>query len=324
MKNESESFALFVGVDVSMSKLDIYVMDSKKRLAIANSEDAIAKSLIPKLKGKPGLLVVLEATGGYETDLVRALHQHQIPVAVVNPRRVREYARAIGRDAKTDSLDAEVIAEYGKVAKPNPTPLTSAEEQKTASLVVRRKQLVDLIGQEQNRLKQCRDPEIRKLIEKSLEFLEKQRDSVDEMVKKSIAADKVNARKVEVLKSVKGVGPVTLSTLLAELPELGKLNRGQIAKLAGVAPMNHDSGQYRGQRRISGGRSYVRRVLFMATLGATRHNATFRSYYEHLLSKGKPRMVALIACLRKLLTVLNALVKQDVLWSDKKSVPSTS
>lgn len=277
MKNESESFALFVGVDVSLSKLDIYLLDSKKRMAIANSEDAITKSLIPKLKGQPGLLVVLEATGGYETHLVRALHQHQIPVAVVNPRRVREYARAIGRDAKTDTLDAEVIAEYGKVAKPNPTPLTSAEEQKTAALVVRRKQLVDLIGQEQNRLKQCHDPEIRKLIEMSLEFLEKQRASVDELVKKSIAADKVNARKVEVLKSVKGVGPVTLSTLLAELPELGKLNRGQIAKLAGVAPMNHDSGQYRGQRRISGGRSYVRRVLFMATLGATRHNATFRS-----------------------------------------------
>jgi len=321
MKNESESFALFVGVDVSKAQLEVFFPDSQTRLAIENSEDAIVRELVEVLKPKPRALVVMEATGGYESALVRALGKRDIAVAVVNPRQVRDFAKGIGRDAKTDTIDAEVIAKFGQVVQPAPLAAKSAAEEKLAALVTRRKQLLDLINQESNRLQQTGDHEIQELIRHSLESLKKQLQVIDARLEKCVAEDTANARKVEILNSVQGIGAVTISTFLADLPELGKLNRGEIAKLVGVAPVNRDSGTWQGKRFVSGGRGYVRRVLYMATLAATRFNAKIRAHYLHLLAKGKAKKLALVACMRKLLTILNTLIKNDVLWSNEKSAP---
>jgi len=320
MKNESESFALFVGVDVSKAELEIFFPDSKARLTIQNSADAIVQELVKVLKHKTGVLVVMEATGGYETTLVKVLGQHRISVAVVNLRQLRDFAKGIGMDAKTDRIDAAVIARFGQVVNPTPLAAKSVEDEKLAALVTRRSQLVDLINQEENRLEQTPDREIQQFIRKSLEALKKQQKEIDERLKQCVANDTVNARKIEILDSVAGVGPVTISAFLAELPELGRLNREEIAKLVGVAPVNRDSGTWKGQRFIIGGRSYVRRVLYMATLVATRFNPRIKAYYRHLLSKGKAKKVALVACMRKLLTIINTLIKNDVLWSNEKSV----
>ena len=320
MKNESESFALFVGVDVSKSELEVFLPNSKTRFTIENSADAIVSKLVKVLQRKKGVLVVMEATGGYESTLVKVLQERKIALAVVNPRQVRDFAKGIGRDAKTDRIDAKVISLFGQVVKPAPLAAKSEAEEKLAALVTRRQQLLDLINQESNRLKQTRDREIRELIQKSLESLEKQRDEIDERMEKCVAEDTANARKVEIMDSVKGVGAVTIGTCLAELPELGKLNREEIAKLVGVAPINRDSGKWNGQRFVMGGRAHVRCVLYMATLVATRCNQKIRTFYQHLLAKGKAKKVALVACMRKLLTILNTLIKNDVLWSDEKSV----
>jgi transposase len=324
MKNESESFALFVGVDVSKAELEVYFVESKSRLTIVNSEDAIVGELVKVLKRQKRVLVVMEATGGYESKLVKLLQQHQIAAAVVNPRQVRDFAKGLGMDAKTDRMDAAVIGRFGQVVQPAPLAAQSSEEEKLGALVTRRNQLLDLINQEENRLDQTMDREIQRFIRKSLEALKKQLEEIDARLKTCVANDTVNARKIEILNSVKGIGPVCVSTFLAELPELGKLNREEIAKLVGVAPLNRDSGTRQGQRFVMGGRSYVRRVLYMATLVATRFNPRIKEYYRHLLRKGKLKKVALVACMRKLLTILNTLIKTDALWSNEMSVPGGS
>ena len=322
MKNESESFALFVGVDVSKAELEVFLPDSRTRLTIENSEDAILTNLVKALKNKKDVLVVMEATGGYESALVKVLQKRQIAVAVVNPRQVRDFAKGIGKDAKTDSIDAEVISTFGQVVKPAPLAAKSDSEEKLAALVTRRTQLLDVINQESNRLQQTSDREIQDFIRKSLESLKKQLKEVDARLETCVANDTVNKRKIEILSSVKGIGPVAISTFLAELPELGKLNREEIAKLVGVAPLNRDSGAWQGKRFVFGGRSHVRRVLYMATLVATRFNSRIKAYYQHLLTKGKAKKVAIVACMRKLLTILNTLIKNNVLWTNEKSVPT--
>lgn len=325
MKNESESFASFVGVDVSKAELEVCSSDFKLPKTIVNSEDAIVRQLVTRIKGKPGVMVVLEATGGYETKLVKVLQDHQIAVAVVNPRQVRDFANGIGMDAKTDKLDAKVIARFGEVVKPSPMAAKSPEEEKLAGLVTRRSQLIDLIIQEENRLEQTYDREIEQFIHKSLKSLKNQLAVIDKRLKKCLAADVVNARKIEILDSVKGIGPVCTSTFVAELPELGKLNREEIAKLVGVAPLNNDSGNSKkGKRFIQGGRAYVRRILYMATTVAIRCNPRIKSYYRHLIAQGKLFKIAIVACMRKLLTIVNTLIKKDVLWSNEMSVPGNS
>ena len=315
MMKDQYPFSHVVGVDVSKSKLDVALGDDQQTLPIKNNPEQIVQKLIGRIDNPESTIVVLEATGGYENLLVRLLHQHQIALAVVNPRRIRDFADAIGRDAKTDPIDARVIAYYGQVAKPQPQAARSAEETKLRALVERRRQLLDLINQENNRLGQTTDQEIRGYIEQSVETLKKQLEAIDQRLAKCVATDTQNARKVEILNSVKGLGAVSVSTLLAELPELGQLNRTQIAKLVGVAPMNRDSGQLSGRRRTFGGRSYVRRVLYMATLVATRFNPRIQAFYQRLLSQGKPKKVALTAAMRKLLTILNTLIKNDELWN---------
>lgn len=316
MKNESESFALSVGVDVSKPHLDVYFPDSRMGLRIDNSEGAIATNLVKELKKRKNVLVVMEATGGYECTLVKVLQQRKIAVAVVNPRQVRDFAKGIGRDAKTDPIDAEVLSLFGQVVQPAPMAAKSEDEEKLAALVTRRRQLIDLINQEKNRLRQTCDREIQGFIRKSLESLQKQLEEIDSRLEKCVANDTANARKVEILKSAKGMGPVVISTFLTELPELGELNREEIAKLVGVAPLNRDSGARHGKRYIGGGRSYVRRMLYMATLVATRHNIKIKRMYQHLLARGKLKKVAIVACMRKFLTILNTMIKNDMLWSN--------
>ncbi len=315
MMKEQYPFSQFVGVDVSKAKLDCAFADGKQTLSIENAQKQIVRELIGRINNPQSAMVVMEATGGYEELLVTLLHQHKIALAVVNPRRIRDFADGIGRDAKTDPIDAQVIAFYGQVVKPEPQAAKSEEDKKLQALVERRRQLLDLINQENNRLGQTTDREIRGYIEQSLDTLKKQVQVIGQRLAKCVEANTENARKVEILQSVKGLGPVSISTFLAELPELGQLNRGQIAKLVGVAPMNRDSGQKSGRRRTFGGRSYVRRVLYMATLVATRFNPRIQAFYQRLLSQGKPKKVALTAAMRKLLTILNTLIKNDELWN---------
>ena len=310
-------FSRFIGVDVSKATLDVAWHDSQPSRSIKNTEQEIVSELIAKINNPESTIVVMEATGGYEDRLVQLLHQHHIAVAVVNPRRIRDFASSLGKDAKTDPIDARVIAYYGQVAQPAAQLAKSVEDQKLKALVERRKQLLGLISQENNRLQQTTDQEIRGYLQQSLETLQKQVKTINERLAQCVAEDTTNARKVEILGSVKGIGPVAISTLLAELPELGELNRGEIAKLVGVAPMNRDSGQKSGPRRTGGGRSYVRRVLYMATLVATRHNPRIQKFYQRLLAENKPKKVALTAAMRKLLTILNTLLKNNELWNSE-------
>lgn len=311
MKTNQPEFTCVVGVDVAKAKLDIALHN--ETFTIENNEIAIVTGLIDRLD-PDNTLVVMEASGGYEKRLVSMLHQHNIAVSVVNPRRVRDFAKGIGKDAKTEPIDARVISFYGQVVNPSPQPAETEDQKKLGALVQRRRQVLNLIGQEKNRLQQVNDAEIAEFIRESIKSLKKQLTSIDQRLAQSLKQDTVNRRKIEILTSVKGIGPVAVSTLVAELPELGTLNRNEIAKLVGVAPMNNDTGRRSGKRRIGGGRSYVRRVLYMATLAATRFNPQIRKFYQRLLAAGKQKKVALVAALRKLVVLLNTLIKKDELW----------
>ena len=308
---------IFVGVDVSKGTLDIYRPDSNEFSKIDNSEMAVQDFCLKLQKKKRQVMVVMEATGGYETLLVNQLAKLQVPAAVVNPRQVRDFAKGIGMDAKTDAIDAAVISRFAAVVKPKPITMKSDHEQKHGALVARRNQLLELVNQENNRLKQSWDEDAKRSIREVLECLKKQLKGIDSQLAKMLQTDVKNKRTIEILESVKGVGPVTISTMIAELPELGKLNRGEIAKLVGVAPINRDSGKKSGKRFISGGRGQVRRVLYMSTIVAIRHNAKLKAFYQHLKAKGKGSKVAIVACMRKFITILNLLIKTDQVWETK-------
>lgn len=299
-----------IGIDIAKKKIDVAFGD---RIAtIANTQDAIERELIQKIH--PDSLVIMEATGGCEDLLVTILHQHQIPVAVVQPRRVRCFAQSLGKLAKTDAIDARVIAEFGRVVQPAPQSAKSPERKSLEALVARRRQVVDLINQENNRRQQTADQQSQEFIQETLNFLKKQLKTLDSKLAEAVRKQSAESRRTEIMNSVKGVGPVLVATMLAELPELGQLNRNQIASLVGVASMNNDTGMRVGKRQIRGGRSQVRRVLYMSTLAATRFNPQIKSFYQRLLVAGKPKKVALIAAMRKLLTILNTLISKDELW----------
>ena len=311
MKKHVTSMTIFVGVDVSKDSLDVYRPDTGELIKIDNSETAVADLCRQLQNKKRSLMVVMEATGGYETLLVNQLALHDLKAAVVNPRRVRDFAKGIGMDAKTDPIDARVISKYGEVVSPKPMAVKSEHEQKHGALVARRNQLLELVNQENNRLKQTWDNDAKQSIRDVLEVLRKHLKSIDSQLAKMLKEDVENQRTIEILQSVKGVGPVMISTLIAELPELGRLNRAEVAKLVGVAPINRDSGKKSGKRFIAGGRNQVRRVLYMATLVAIRHNEKIKTFYQHLKAKGKESKVAIVACMRKFITILNLLVKTD-------------
>jgi transposase len=279
---------------------------------VANSEPGIAE-LVQRLQALRPTRIVLEATGGFELPLVAGLMQARLPVFVLNPRRVRDFARAIGQLAKSDKLDAKVLAHFAAVVHMEPRPIpTDAEEQLTA-LLTRRRQIVEMLAVEKNRLQTVRAA-LRADIAEHITWLEQKLESLNTQVNQFVQSSELWKAKDLLLRSVPGVGPVTASTLLGMLPELGTLNRQQIAALVGLAPLNKDSGNRHGKRRVYGGRAAVRSVLYMAALAATRFNPRIQAFYQHLLAQGKEKKVALTACMRKLLVILNTMVRTNQSW----------
>lgn len=299
-----------IGLDVSKDELEMACHGQKRTRRFANNAPGIAQ-LIDALRSTPIDRVVVEATGGYERPLVQALHEHEMPVATVNPRQVRDYAKALGILAKTDQVDARVIARFGHDARPARDAKPDKYREKRADLITRRRQLIKMRTAESNRWHQTPDPAIARSIEKLIEAIDQQIHEVDEQIEQAMEDDEKARRQQRKLESVEGVGRTTARTLINELPELGRASRRQIAALVGVAPFNRDSGQMRGKRSIRGGRAQVRAVLYMATLAACRSNAVIRAHYHHLLAQGKKKKVAVIACMRKLLCHLNRLLAEQ-------------
>jgi transposase len=304
---------VFVGVDVSKDLLDVHVRPSSESQQFPYHEEGL-EQLIAFLVAYTPALVVVEATGGIESRLVAALATRQLPVAVINPRQVRDFARATGELAKTDRIDAAVLSLFAERIRPEVRPLADDAARDFEALLTRRRQLVDMLIAERFRLQQSR-PSVRQQIEKHVHWLERQLHDCDRDLDKAITHSPIWKARDNLLQSVPGVGKVVSRTLIGQLPELGTLNRKQIAKLVGVAPLADDSGKRRGPRHVWGGRSEVRSVLYMAALVAAKHNPIIRAYYLQLLARGKARKVALTACMRKLLIVLNAIARENRPWA---------
>ena len=259
-------------------------------------------------------LVVLEATGGFEITVAAALASANLPVAVVNPRQIRDFARATGRLAKTDALDAEAIARFAERIRPEPRPLADAESLSLGELVARRRQVVEMIGMETNRLHQARNLRVQRMLKATLKTLSAQLAELDHDIDDTVRRSPIWRAADDLLTSVPGIGDVTAHTLIADLPELGQLDRRRVAALVGVAPINRDSGQMRGKRTIAGGRAEVRNALYMATLAAIRWNPVINKHYHGLVDRGRPKKVALVACMRRLLGILNAIMRTKTPW----------
>lgn len=302
----------YVGIDVAKAHLDIAVRPDDEQWSVTNDDEGIGV-LVSRLEELGPAMVVLEATGGLELAVTAALAAAELPVVVVNPRQVRDFARATGRLAKTDRLDAQVIARFGEAVRPTLRSLPDAETQALAAQLARRRQVVAILTAEKNRLHTARPP-VRQEISKHISWLQKSLKRLDSDLSDALRQSPIWRERDDLLRSVPGVGPVVSLTLLAELPELGTLDRRQIASLVGVAPLNRDSGTFRGQRTIWGGRPRVRAALYMGTLAATRCNPVIEAFYHRLLGAGKPTKVALTACMRKLLTILNCMVKRRTHW----------
>jgi transposase len=299
----------YVGIDVSKDKLDVAVLGERRAKQLNNTKDGIAKVVQWMLELQPEFIVV-EATGGYQRRVVEALFHAGLSVAVVNPARVRQFARACGLLAKTDKLDAFVLAEFGRRVQPRRYEGKTEAEKQLSALLVRRKQLEEMLKAEQNRL--CTvAPSLRGSVERIIALLKEEKKRLEEQIQEFLKEQKAWQEQAQVLSSAPGVGMVTTATLLADLPELGKMDRKKIAALVGVAPMNYDSGKKRGYRKTKGGRTDVRSVLYMSTLVATRHNPVIQAQYQQLLKRGKEKKVALTACMRKFLTILNAMARDQ-------------
>ncbi len=303
-----------IGIDVSKAELAIAVSPSGDRWTSPTTPAAL-DHLVTRLSALGPALVVLEATGGYETPIAAACAGAGLPVAVVNPRQVRAFAQALGRTAKTDAIDATVLALFGARVQPAARAMPDAATQALAALVARRRQLLDMLGAEQRRLLQATTTPVRRDLRTHIRWLERRLADVDDDLTGAIQASAVWRVQDDLLQSVPGIGPTTARTLLAELPELGQLDRRRIAALVGVAPFNRDSGQWRGRRTIWGGRASVRRTLYMAALVASRHNPLLRAFYQRLRHAGKAPKVALVAVMRKLLTIVNAMLRDQQPWT---------
>lgn len=313
-----------VGVDVSKATFVIAVEPSRERWTTETTPAAI-DTVVRRLQALAPQLIVLEATGGYERALVAACAAVGLPVAVVNPRQVRAFAQALGRTAKTDAIDAEVLAQFGARVQPTARALVDAETRALAALVARRRQLIEMIGMERRRLDQAPPTgRITRELRNHIRWLERRVSDVDEDIGTAIQASPVWRVHDDLLRSVPGIGPTTARTLLAELPELGRLNRRAIAALVGIAPFNCDSGAHRGQRHIWGGRGSVRATLYMAAVTATRYNPVLKRFYRRLRDAGKPAKVALVATMRKLLTIVNAMLKHQAAWDAEVASTPTS
>ena len=304
---------IFVGIDVAKDRLDLAWRPTGERWTAPNTERGI-RAICRRLRTPGPTLIVLEATGGLELPLTGALAAAGLPVVVVNPRQIRDFAKATGRLAKTDALDAAVLAQFAEAVRPEPRPLPDAATQALSALLLRRRQLIGMRTAEQNRLGSAPAP-MRKGIRAHLTWLAGRLADLDEELARTIRESPLWREKDDLLQSTPGVGPVLARTLLASLPELGTLTRQQIAALVGVAPLNRDSGRFRGSRRVWGGRAHVRAALYMGTLVATRFNPVIRLFYQRLCAAGKAKKVALTACMRKLLTMLNAMLKHQTPWT---------
>jgi Transposase and inactivated derivatives len=298
----------YVGIDVSKARLDVAELGGGV-WQVDNTLDGIA-TLVQQMAEMQPVLIVVEATGGYQRNVVDALFHAGLSVAVVNPARVRQFARACGLLAKTDKLDAFVLAEFGQRVQPKRYEGKNEAEKQLSALLVRRKQVEEMLKAEQNRLRTIA-PSLRSSVERSIAFLKDEKKRLEEQIEQFMKEQKAWQEQREILGSAPGVGKVTTATLLADLPELGKMDRKKIAALVGVAPMNYDSGKKRGYRKTKGGRTDVRNVLYMSTLVATRYNPVIQSQYQQLLKRGKLKKVALTACMRKFLTILNAMVRDQ-------------
>jgi transposase len=303
----------FVGIDVSKDRLDVHVRPVASAFSLPRSPEGL-EQLVERLTAHSPALIVLEATGGFEITVAAALAAAGLSLAVVNPRQIREFARATGRLAKTDRLDAEAIALFAERVRPEPRPLADAEAQALGELVARRRQLVEMIGMESNRRHQARDNRVKTRIQTHLTWLQQALSEIDREIDGQVRRSPAWRETEELLMSVPGVGKITARTLLADLPELGTLGRRKLAALVGVAPINRDSGLLRGHRAIAGGRFAVRNVLYMATLTAIRWNPVLQAHYIQLRERGRPAKVAIVACMRRLLTILNAILRERTPW----------
>lgn len=307
----------FVGIDVSKAMLEVAVRPSGERWSVAN-EEAGVRELTSAIEKIAPALVVVEATGGMQTMVVAELAAAGLPVAVVNPRQARDFAKATGRLAKTDAIDADVLASFGQAIRPKVREFKDEQTQLLTALMSRRRQIVDMLTAEKNRLSSA-PKAVRKEIRKHIEWLESRLKAMDGQISDSIRENPAWREKDLILRSAPGVGPVLSVSLLAGLPELGKLNRQKLSALVGVAPLNDDSGKHRGTRRVWGGRAQVRAVLYMAAVSASRANPVIRAFYKRLVAAGKKPKVALTACMRRLLCILNTMIKNGTRWRQEEA-----
>ena len=303
----------FIGIDVSKDRLDVHVRPSEEAFAVARDSAGLG-SLIERLDALGPQLVVLEATGGFELTVAAALAAAGTPLAVVNPRQIRDFARATGQLAKTDALDAKVIARFAEQVRPEPRPVPDAQARALGELVARRRQIIEMMTAERNRRGQLTSRRLIKGVERLLAALQKELSELEREIGDGIRGTPAWRERDELLRSVPGIGDVVARALIADLPELGHLDRKQIAALVGVAPINRDSGTLRGKRTTWGGRAKVRSVLYMAALVASRHNPMLAAFYQRLVSAGKAKKLAITAVMRKLLTILNAMIRDNRPW----------
>jgi transposase len=305
---------VYIGIDISRDSLDMVAYPTGQIWQYKNSKGGIAKAVV-KLRGLLVKLIVLEATGGWEKPLCEALYQAGLPVAIVNPRRIRDFGRSMGILAKTDRLDAKVMAYFAAKIEPAPRPIQDKASQKLGNLLTRRGQISDMIVAEKNRLKQSRDKIVQKHIRDHIQWLESELKDLKIELKESIRQNPRFAEKVRLLKSMPGVGDALSYSLIANLGELGHLNQREISALVGVAPLNRDSGKQRGKRMIWGGRATIRKAFYMPALSAIRCNPVITDLYTRLIAKGKLKKVALVACMHKMLMILNSMVRNSTPWN---------
>ena len=306
----------YIGIDISKKSFDVHYF-KKNYDKTYNYTQKNIKAFIEQLtKGKPKL-IVMEATGGYEFTLASELHAASLPVAVINPRRIRDFARAVGQLAKTDKIDARIIAQYAATLNPPPQTIIDKAAEKIKAFVVRRRQLITMRTSEKNRKEHARDKKISKSIDKIIKQIDNEIVKMDQDIQKFIDNMPELKQKAAIINSTPGIGNITANMLIGELPELGLLNRRQIASLVGIAPINRDSGQFRGKRMTGGGRKEVRHQLLMPTLAAIQYNPVISEFYKRLIAGGKPKMTAVVASMRKLLVILNSMVKKNQTWELK-------
>ena len=303
----------FVGIDVAKDRLDVHMRPSGEAFSVARDGKGLDE-LVARLRKLDVTLIVLEATGGFETTVAGALCAAGLPLAVVNPRQIRDFARATGRLAKTDALDAAAIAHFAEAVRPDARPVPDAQARALGELLTRRRQIVEMMTAERNRRTRLTDRRMIKSVDRLLKALQRELSDLEADLNDTIRGTPVWRETEELLKSVPGIGDVTARTLIADLPELGTLDRKKIAALVGVAPFNRDSGTLRGKRTVWGGRANVRAALYMAALVASQHNPILGRFYQRMLKAGKPKKVALTAVMRKLLTILNAIVRDQTPW----------